>query len=171
MVLFWVMSNYLFTFYFYHFLWARWAKSWSISHSKCFNIVWWWRFLYFEYRKSLGHLTWIRLSVAYVVFCGILSRYCCIHSFNEQTISNLLHFWLSLRVLPFTAYCITILKKWPLEEFIFLWDAKLCSPVKVDHCSGGTYHFYLQYQGLSQAKNQHEAGSKQIPSNSSFIIH
>jgi hypothetical protein len=40
------------------------------------------------------------------------------------------------------------------------WTAP-CSPLKINRCFGGTYHFHLQGRKISQVKNQREAGSKQ----------
>jgi hypothetical protein len=42
-----------------------------------------------------------------------------------------------------------------------LWDIKLCSPLKVYQRFKGTCHLSLQGRRISQARNQHEAGSKQ----------
>jgi hypothetical protein len=41
------------------------------------------------------------------------------------------------------------------------WDIMPCSSVKVNQRFGGTYRLHLQGQKVSQARNKHEAGSKQ----------
>jgi hypothetical protein len=41
-------------------------------------------------------------------------------------------------------------------------DITPCSPLKVSWCFRGTCCFHLQGQRISQARNQHEAGSKQL---------
>jgi hypothetical protein len=43
------------------------------------------------------------------------------------------------------------------------WDIKLCSLLKVNQNLRGTCHLYLQGWRVSQARNQHEAGSKLQP--------
>jgi hypothetical protein len=40
-------------------------------------------------------------------------------------------------------------------------DITLCSPLKVNGRFKGTYHNHLQVRTISQARNQHEADSKQ----------
>jgi hypothetical protein len=42
-----------------------------------------------------------------------------------------------------------------------LWDITPCSPLKIKWCFGGICRLHLQDWRLSQARNQHEAGSKQ----------
>jgi hypothetical protein len=42
-----------------------------------------------------------------------------------------------------------------------LWDITLYSLVKVNGRFGGTYRLNLQGQRVSQARNQHEAGTEQ----------
>jgi hypothetical protein len=42
------------------------------------------------------------------------------------------------------------------------WDITPCSPLKVDRCFGGTSHLHFQGRRIRQARNQSEAGRKQI---------
>jgi hypothetical protein len=42
-----------------------------------------------------------------------------------------------------------------------LWDTITCSSVKANWCFRGTYHLHLQGWRTMQARNQHEAGSRQ----------
>jgi phosphatidylserine synthase len=42
------------------------------------------------------------------------------------------------------------------------WDITPCSPLKVNRRFVGTCRLYLQVRRISQARNQHEAGSKHI---------
>jgi hypothetical protein len=42
-----------------------------------------------------------------------------------------------------------------LKSSIF-WDITPCSPLKINHCSGRTYHRHLQGRRISRAINQHE---------------
>jgi hypothetical protein len=46
-----------------------------------------------------------------------------------------------------------------IEKSVF-WDIKLCGPLKVSHCFGGTCCLHLQGRRINQARNQHEAGNK-----------
>jgi hypothetical protein len=41
-----------------------------------------------------------------------------------------------------------------------LWDITPCSPLKVNRSFGTTCRLHLQCRRISQARNQHEAGSK-----------
>jgi hypothetical protein len=41
------------------------------------------------------------------------------------------------------------------------WDITLCSPLKANRRFGGTCFLQLQDRGVSQSRNQHEAGSYQ----------
>jgi hypothetical protein len=46
-----------------------------------------------------------------------------------------------------------------VKNFIF-WDITPCIPLKVNQPFGGTCRFHLQDRKISQARNQHDAGSK-----------
>jgi hypothetical protein len=47
---------------------------------------------------------------------------------------------------------------------------KPCGPVKATRSFGGTYRLHLQGRRISQAKKQHEAGSKQILLHTGFLL-
>jgi hypothetical protein len=47
-----------------------------------------------------------------------------------------------------------------LKSYTF-WDIKPCSPLKVNGRLGGTCRYHLHGRSISQARNHHEAGSKQ----------
>jgi hypothetical protein len=51
-----------------------------------------------------------------------------------------------------------------------LWDIMPSSPLKVNQRFGETYRLHLQGWRLSQARNHHEAGSKQRPSPSQMLV-
>jgi hypothetical protein len=42
------------------------------------------------------------------------------------------------------------------------WNITPCGPVKISRCFGGTCHLHLQGPKISQARNQHEAGSSAL---------
>jgi hypothetical protein len=42
------------------------------------------------------------------------------------------------------------------------WDITPCNAVKVNHRFGGRYRLHLKGLKVSQARNQHEVGSKEI---------
>jgi hypothetical protein len=42
------------------------------------------------------------------------------------------------------------------------WDITPCSPLKVNRRFGGTCRLHLQGPRINHARNQHEAGSKQV---------
>jgi hypothetical protein len=46
------------------------------------------------------------------------------------------------------------------------WDITPCSPLKVDRRFGVSYRIHLQVRRISQARNQHEARSKQSSASS-----
>jgi hypothetical protein len=48
------------------------------------------------------------------------------------------------------------------------WDITSCSPLKVNRCIGGTCRRIFRTEKRSQARKQHEAGSKQ--SLNSFVV-
>jgi hypothetical protein len=56
-----------------------------------------------------------------------------------------------------------------VHEHSVFWDKAPCSPVKVNWRFGWTYHLHLQGWKVSQARSQHEGGSKQ--SKSSWLTH
>jgi hypothetical protein len=59
-----------------------------------------------------------------------------------------------------------------MKSSIF-WDMTLCSLLKVSRCFGETYRFHIQFQRISQARNQREAGSRyQAESGSAcYLLH
>jgi hypothetical protein len=46
-------------------------------------------------------------------------------------------------------------------EWRILWDTRPCSPLKVNRRFGGTRVLHFYGRRMNQARNQHEAGSKQ----------
>jgi hypothetical protein len=46
------------------------------------------------------------------------------------------------------------------NQYIFL-DTTPCSPLKTNQCFGGTCPLHLEGRRINQARNRHEAGSKQ----------
>jgi hypothetical protein len=53
-----------------------------------------------------------------------------------------------------------VLKAIATKSYMF-WNITPCSPVKVNRRFGGIYRLHPQGRGLSQARNQHEAGNSQ----------
>jgi hypothetical protein len=50
-----------------------------------------------------------------------------------------------------------------VTKTLIFWDITPCSPLKVNQLFGGTCRLHCKSRKISQARNQHEAGSKQSP--------